>query len=68
MFGLDFVLECEMEQMLNPPRVPERLNEEVSKSDRWEWADVFHYISGQLLTIITNIITITRLYANIYKI
>lgn len=34
MFGLDFVLECEMEQMLNPPRVPERLNEEVSKSDR----------------------------------
>lgn len=28
MFGLDFVLECEMEQMLNPPGVPWRLKEE----------------------------------------
>lgn len=31
MFGLDFVLECEMEQMLDPPRV---LEDEMRK--RWK--------------------------------
>lgn len=67
MFGLDFVLECEIERMLNPPRVPWRLNEEKSKSDLWVWSAVSHHASSWLLIIINNIITIIRLHANIYQ-
>lgn len=66
MFGLDFVLECEIEWMLNFFRVFWRLNEEKSKSDLWVWFVVFYYVLLWLLIIINNIIIIIRLYVNIY--
>lgn len=44
MFGLDFVLECETEQMLDPPGVPWRWNEEERESHWWELSAVFLHI------------------------
>lgn len=64
MFGLDFVLECEMEQMLNPPGVAWRLSEGQSKGDWWARSAVSHHASWWLSIIIINIITIIRLHAN----
>ena len=59
MFGLDFVLECEMGQMLNPPRVLPGLKENAQKKKKClvnSDMAAFHHVSLLFLFIVMAII------------